>query len=226
MNLSLIPLMFLTAATPVHLEPASIPEWANRAYGEDLLFEIRREGRKIGTHRVEFNWEDGVFRVETRTRIKVKFLFFTAYRFEYTSSELWQDGLIDRVLAFTDENGKEREYSIDYEARRVTVQDGSNVVRYDMETTPYPTNHWHPQVLSTSRVVNTLSGNLNNVEISPVSWELVPAGEGERRAMRFDYNGDLNDVSAWYDEQGRWVGLRFKGSDGSEITYECIRCGA
>ena len=37
------------------------------------------------------------------------------------------------------------------------------------------------------------------------------------------YQGHLH-LDAWYDISGRWMGMRFKGRDGSTIEYRCRNC--
>jgi len=52
----------------------------------------------------------------------------------------------------------------------------------------------------------------------------VTTMEGPRQAHRYDVAGGVR-FTAWYDAQGRWVGLRFLGNDGSTIDYICRQCG-
>jgi hypothetical protein len=39
----------------------------------------------------------------------------------------------------------------------------------------------------------------------------------------YRYSGEL-ELDAWYSEAGRWLGMRFKGRDGSTIEYFCRNC--
>lgn len=204
----------------------SVPEWAVQSYGDDMLFTVKREGKPIGSHSVKFRQEGGAFVVDTETRLKVKFLFFTAYKFEYTAQEVWQNGEVRQVFADTNNNGEDLSYEMTFDAGQVTIKDGGVNNVFQLEPNTYPSNHWHPRVLGADVIINTLSGIPNQVEITPRDWELVQTGKGERRAQRYEYSGELANVSSWYDEAGRWVALEFKGDDGSTITYECVRCGA
>ena len=204
----------------------SVPEWALKSYGEDMLFTVKREGKRIGTHAVKFRQEGDAFVVETKTELKVKFLFFTAYRFEYTAREIWRDGKVKQVFADTNNNGEDFIYEMTFDEETVTIADGSANAVFELAPNTYPSNHWHPRVLDAKVIINTLSGSPNEVKITPNEWELVQTGEESRRAQRYEYSGELANVSSWYDEAGRWVALEFQGEDGSTITYECVRCGA
>jgi len=217
---------FLSASgLPGNIE-TSVPEWALTSYGEDMLFTVKRNGKPIGTHAVKFSRDGDAFVVDTKTKLKVKFLFFTAYKFEYTAQEIWRDGKVQQVFADTNNNGEDFIYEMTFDADKVTIADGSADAVFDLDPNTYPSNHWHPKVLSAQVIINTLSGVPNQVEITPTDWELVSTAQDERRAQRYEYSGELENVSSWYDEKGRWVALEFKGEDGSTISYECVRCGA
>jgi len=202
-----------------------VPEWAVQSYESDVLFTVKRKGKKIGTHTVKFRYENDDFIVDTETKLKVKFLFFTAYKFDYKAREIWREGRLSQVITSTKDGGDTVSYEMAFEQDKVIVDNGEAQEFFKAETSIYPTNHWHPKVLGTAAVMNTISGNKNAVEITAHDWEVVPAGDETRKAQRFTYEGELNNVAAWYDERGRWVGLEFKGKDGSIITYECVRCG-
>lgn len=205
---------------------ASLPAWAEQSYGEDMLFTVKREGKKIGTHAVSFSTEGDKLIVDTETNLKVKFLFFTAYKFKYTAREIWHDGQISEITADTNANGKKYSYDMKFDGTNVSVDDGMTDTTFKLETAAFPSNHWNPNVLQAPIIMNTLSGSPNTVEITPLNWEARPTADESRKAQRFEYSGELSDVVSWYDERGRWVGLEFKGEDGSTITYECVRCGA
>jgi hypothetical protein len=53
----------------------------------------------------------------------------------------------------------------------------------------------------------------------------VVTRSGALRARHYLYAGDLNG-EIWFDDQGRWVKLRFRADDGSIIDYVCRRCQA
>ncbi len=209
MFLKFLTLSMLSLPNTLHLEELSPTDWAQSTYGDQIEFDIRRNGKKVGEHIVTFEEQESVTSVESSTDLRVKFLFFTAYRFEYLSREEWAHSNLLSVESTTKDGGKKSSLSKEFgETEKL-----------------YSTNHWNPDVLNQNRVYNTITGKTNNIEILIGDWEMVPTGTGQRKALRHDYTGDLRDVSSWYDEQGRWVALRFIARDGSIISYECRRCG-
>ncbi len=89
----------------------------------------------------------------------------------------------------------------------------------------FPTNHWHAGVLAANRVLNTLTGRINQVTIEAAGPEAVEVAGGRLQATRYSYRGDL-ETTAWYDARKRWVKLRFQAKDGSTIDYLCLTCSA
>lgn len=201
------------ASTPV----VNIHEWAIENYGPKITFDIMRKGKNIGSHEVWFEDKDGLLHVDAKTKIRVKFLFFNAFKFDYHSTEIWDEGKLISMNSFTNDNGNESE---------VVLGSIENNKQTDYDAEIFTTNHWNPNVLGSTQVLNTITGKTNNVQIANVGWDMVPTVAGEIEATHHTYQGDLRDISSWYDEKWRWVGLSFKGRDGSVISYQCNQCGA
>lgn len=193
-------------------------------YGGGLLFEIQRNGSPVGEHRVDFSpgATPGTVAVAARSTIAVPFLGFTAYRFRYESHSLWRNGALERLDAETDDDGART---------RVTARRDGGLIRVDGAAGAYalpaplfPTDHWNASVLTAPAVLNTITGAANAVTITAEGREDRPTGTGPRPATRYRYAGELQ-AQVWYDDAGRWVGLRFSARDGSVIEYRCRRCG-
>lgn len=192
-------------------------------YGDRMEFEIRRNGEKIGTHSVRFATDAGGLRAEAASDLKVSFLGIAFYRMRYRSVSLWQDGRLRQLQARTEENGKVQEVSARDEAGGLVIEGEGNaaIAPGDLLTT----DHFHPGVIGTGAVLNTITGRLNRVQMTAEARETVETGDAALRpATRYAYRGEL-EATVWYDEAGRWVGLEFKGRDGSTIRYVCRRCG-
>lgn len=203
------PIAASEALEPVAKETMPIAAKMADLYGEDIEFDVYRKGKRIGTHTVDFDTEDDTHTITSGTKLKVKFLFFTAYKFSYTSSEMWNDDQLVKVESVTNDGGDIYETAWDPQAERHLL----------------PTNHWNPEILEKSQIYNTISGKLDEVTITPGDWYTIETNTGPRKAQRYEYSGDLENVSVWYDEQGRWVSMEFEGTDGSMIKYRCKMCG-
>ena len=191
-------------------------------YGEEIRFDVLREGDKVGAHVVRFSRDGNALLVHASFDIAMKFLGFTVYRYSYVSRSLWRGGRVIELEARVDDDGAEHwvRAGADGQALEVSGPDGAFVAPVDV----LPTDHWNATVLGRDLVLNTLTGNLNRVQIVNLGAAVVETSGGGRRARHFRYTGEL-EVDVWYDAEGRWVKLRFKAEDGSTIDYVCRVCG-
>ncbi|NVJ92658.1 MAG: hypothetical protein HWE34_13435 [Methylocystaceae bacterium] len=191
-------------------------------YGNKIEFDVIRNGKVVGQHITQFRQTDNVLRVTSKMNIDIFVLFLPVYAFDYRSTEKWvSDKLVSLDVKVDD--GPDH---IRFQAER--INDGLKVEQedrsYAIEGNILSTNHWNVDVLKDHRVLNTLTGNVNNIKITPRGKEKIKVSDGFINAQRYDYSGDLKDTSVWYDAQGRWVKLRFLARDGSTIDYQCRTC--
>lgn len=202
----------------------SADDWRDplRLYGRDIQFSVVRNGDPIGTHRVTFDRRDDVVVADSRLDIRVKVLMVTAYRFLYTSTDVWQDGCLVALNAMIDDNGKTKTIRAEKRDGGLTVvgPEGTQAGPSDL----FPTNHWNAGVIGSNRVIDTLKGTVANVRIADRGVETVIAGGRKQQARRFAYTGDV-ETEVWYDDAGRWLKMRFIAQDGSVVEYICERCG-
>ena len=194
-------------------------------YGDRLTFDVWRDGDRVGEHRVSFRRDGEDLLVETQFGIEISFLVFKAYSFDYSSSARWHDGRLKSLRAVTDDDGSRREIRVEADVAMQSLRLHDGTAWRDVPLGTFPTNHWHAGVLHGNRVINTLTGQVNEVEILRLGEEQVETANGEVSATRYAYSGDL-ETEVWYDERGRWVKMRFRAKDGSTIDYRCRTCGA
>jgi len=213
-------LVFLGAAA-AGAEP-SIARAPTNVYGERIAFDVMMKGETIGEHVVSFEPGANGLRVVARTEIAVDFLFFTAYEFTYRSRTLWRNGRIQSLSARTNDDGAVSTVT----ARRVDGalkidgQDGTVTAPPDL----LATDHWNPAAVEQGRLLNTITGRINEISVEDRGLETVETGSGPRRARRYAYRGEL-EADVWYDSAGRWVRLQFTRAGDRVITYVCRQCG-
>lgn len=190
-------------------------------YGDEIHFDVLRAGDRIGSHRVRFTGDPGALRVTSEFDVEVRFLFVTAYSFSYRSQAEWRDGRLDRLDARVDDDGARQTISAVRNDDVVVVRSGATVSRAPSPL--FPTNHWNYGVRSADRVLNTLTGKVNEVRLRPLGRETVTTERGPVPATRYAYTGEL-ETEVWYDDAGRWVKLRFDGEDGKPVEFVCRRC--
>ena len=191
-------------------------------YGNELRFQIRRNDAPVGSHVVQFNQGRDGLQVVAQSNIDISFLGFNAYSFAYRSESLWQNNQLAVLSVRVDDDGDQTEVVAKADDQGTLVvkgPDGERALPRDI----FPTDHWHCGVLDSNAVLNTITGKANTVDIRANETEMLRTTDGTLRATRFTYDGEL-ETTAWYDADGRWVGLAFDARDGSKITYRCMSC--
>ncbi|MSQ67265.1 MAG: hypothetical protein EXR83_03585 [Gammaproteobacteria bacterium] len=203
-----------TAALECPLGPGAAQTVAAR-YGGAVSFEVWRNERHVGHHRVTFAETDNFLRVSSQLDLRVKILSVEVYRYRYESTEYWCNNQLQRLVAQV--NDADNITQVRGEAHDGRLQVGQPPERTSAVLGTFATTHWHAGVLATTTVLNSLTGRFNQVRITPCTAR--PLGRHSPADTRcYDYTGDLQ-ARVWYGQDGRWQGLAFKGRDGSRIDY-------
>ena len=191
-------------------------------YGDKIVFDVIRNGKTVGEHKVTFVRTEEGLSVDSRLRIDIRFLGLTVYKYRYVSRSIWGGGRLLNLNAAVDDDGKRHNVTAKHFNGRLHIT-GPAGLKFASPNT-LPTNHWNVSVLRSDHVINTITGKLNRVRIERVGEDTVTTNAGPRYATHYRYTGDL-DADVWYDQMGRWVKLRFGVKDGSIVEYMCKRCG-
>lgn len=190
-------------------------------YGHKIVFDVERKGAVIGRHTVHFERTDAGLTSRSEVEMAVNLLFFRAFHYRYRADAHWRGGTLHFLAVDIDDNGRRSQLRARGEGDRLVISAGAGA--FDAEPGLYPTEHWDAGILSRERLLNTLTGKINRVDIQRAGHEFVETERGPIAATRYHYTGDFA-AEVWYDDAGRWVKLRFKGRDGSTITYRCRLC--
>jgi hypothetical protein len=133
-------------------------------YGNEIHFDVYREGDKVGFHSVGFETDGRNLFVRSSFRVEIDVLFFTAYRYLYQSEAKWVEGKLETLKASVDDDGSAFSLSAVRQGKRmnITSTDGG----FSADAPLIPTNHWNANVLGQTRVLNTLTGEVNDVRPS------------------------------------------------------------
>lgn len=207
----------LLISQPAYSEPASFDEYDNK-----IGFDVVRDGELVGHHMTMFSHEESEMIVDSQMNMKITFLTIPIYSFNYRSIEKWSDGVLTYLDVAVKDGPDQIKISSLQNSEGLTIKAPSGT--YRVNNPIISTNHWNADVVKKSRVLNTLTGNINQVKISNKGEERIPVKGGSVLANRYDYSGELMDTSVWYDAKGRWSKLEFKARDGSTVEYICNTC--
>ena len=190
-------------------------------YASPVSYRIMRKGKRIGTHNIQVEKSTinsaELIAVSVKSRIRVTMLKVPVFTFNYQATEIWEDGTLQKVEAVTTENSKKTAVSAVREGVEFVLQ--KNDKSETVSGLDYSSNHWNPAVLRSTSLFNTLTGKKNSVELEKLGVSQLDLPVGSIEATHFRYSGDLQ-AEVWYDNNGRWLQLRFEGNDGSVIFYQ------
>ncbi len=213
----------LLAATATSLAATSLAAPAARALlpvarGNYLRFRILREGRQIGTHDLSFAPEPHRLVVRIAIRIHLALGPLPLFRYRHDGVESWLD---ERFVGFhsrTEDNGRRLHTWVRRTGEGLVVQ-GSTQPRYIAPADALPTTYWNSAFLD-GPMIDSQSGRLLHPHVHYAGTDEIWVAKGLRvAAEHYRLTGDLR-LGIWYDPDRIWIGLAFKGSDGSRITYE------
>jgi hypothetical protein len=204
-----IMLLFAIFTSPLAAE-SGIAEWH---------FSVLLDGKAIGTHRYSVTTSNGLIEVQSQAEMRVRFMFFDAYRYQHQATELWQHGCLLSIDAETDDNNK----PLLVQGRR---DEGLfRIAASAVETTELPAcvksfAYWDLAILQTDKLLNAQTGELTAVTVIPGSQEVITAAGQQWQAQHYTLTGEKLHIELWYGPQGEWLRLRSRLASGRELDYQ------
>ncbi len=183
-------------------------------------FDVLLDGKEIGYHEFQVR-DDGREQIlETEASFDVKFLFINAFRYRHRNTETWSDGCLSQIDATTDSNGK----LLTVNGRRA---DGRFAVRWTDGESTLPVcvqsfAYWNPGILNATSLLNTQTGEYEDVSIRFESRDAVRVDDRLVDALRYRLSTKGGDITLWYsdDDQPLWLALEAPAKGGRTIRYE------
>ncbi len=209
----------LLAVTPASAAQAGAQVLAAR-YGDTAHYAITRKGKRIGTHTLDFARTNDLLEVNVTSKIRVTVLKIPVFSFDYRATEKWQGDELISVIATTTENSTTTRVQLQSTADRsvVTLPDGRTTT---VPRVRHASNHWYAGVINATTLFNTINGKTSRITVAPVADEYLTIGPETVKTNRYRYSGNIN-ADIWFDTNGRWIKLAFKGEDGSNIEYRLL----
>lgn len=184
-----------------------------------LNFDVFLDDRPIGHHRFELAPAGEGTRIVARADFAVKLLRITAFEYQHRNTELWRDGCLRSIDAYTDSNGKKS--AVNGRDRGAaffvaTVQ-GERPLGDCVASFAY----WDKQVLLRSqRLLNSQTGEYLPVRIAPLGSDRIRIGQRDIAVQRYALKAQGIDITLAYSvDGGEWVALDSKMDGGRTLRY-------
>ena len=177
-------------------------------------FEIFRNNKKIGFHKVSFqNIEDKIV-VNTEIEMIVKFAKIPIFKYFHNSKEIWINNQFSEATTSTKKNSREFEFRAKREGTQIKIKsrgkeffvDGNNLI----------TSYWHKNWLKKKVLIDSQHGKKRLINVEKKEIEEIKVLDRTILAQRFKVtgtqdkpNGKKIDYDIWYDKSDRWVKIKF-----------------
>ena len=195
-------------------------------YQADWRFEVLLNDKPIGFHSFSLNGDRERQTLTTEAQFDVKFLFINAFRYRHDNTEIWGNGCLESINASTDSNG-------DFlSVRGQRLEDSFRLEGQPAEPLPgeciQTFAYWNPDILDSSRLLNSQTGELEDVTVTRESLDSVDINGETVEAIRYRLLAKSGAITLWYsnDESRRWLALEAPAKGGRTLRYIPVRIPA
>ena len=188
---------------------------------QEWRFKVFLDNKEIGYHTVSINPEKTRATVQIEANFDVKFLFFTAYRYQHSNLETWENNCLRTIESHTNDNGDT--FSVTGHSRNqrlaLNTPDGQQSLQGCVRTFAY----WDPRLLQAHRLLNAQTGEYLDVATDFVgNKELMINGESIV-AKRYRLEAKDFVIDLWYSQSMQWIALKTTTESGNQLRYQLER---
>jgi hypothetical protein len=194
---------------------------ANGSPGQQWKFDVALDGKPIGSHTFELQYDGSNQVLTTEASFDVKFLFVTAFRYRHQNTEIWNDGCLASIDASTDSNGKQFDV-------RGELADGNFDLASEAGSTTLPRcvqtfAYWNPAILASQKLLNSQTGEYEDVRVTLEGREQLPVAGAPVDALRYRLSARAGDITLWYSSaDNTWIGLEAPAKGGRKLRYQAV----
>lgn len=180
------------------------------------VFDITRDGNKIGTDTIEITKTGDTTTVHSTTHIEVTVAFIKAYSFDHVATEKWSKGHFVSYKATTDDNGKKYDVLAKVVGQKVDLTVNGETT--ELPQIVIPASLWNTGFTTSTQLIDTDKGKVMTVSVEDVGDESIEVAGTQIQAHHYKIGGDfVRDV--WLQD-GVPVRISLHGSDHSLIVSD------
>ena len=171
----------------------------------------------IGYHQVNVNREQNRKNVYTQANFDVKILFIPVYSYDHETQERWVDNCLVDINSTTDDNGEDYFINSKQSEQNLTLetQDGMTSLEGCVRTFAY----WDVDLLKSDRLLNTQTGEYEDVEITDMGTGVLTFDGNEVEARQFRLVAKDMAIDLWYTKDMHWLALESVTDSGAVLRY-------
>lgn len=180
------------------------------------VFDILRDGNKIGTDVLEIEKDGDKTVAKISTHISVTAAFLELYHFDHSAVETWNAGRFVSYKAHTNDNGTKYVVS-------AVASDGKTDLTVNGEETKIaqvvlPASLWNADFINSTQLIDADKGKVLSIQVSDLGDDVIEVNGAETHAHHYKITGDFpREVWLVNDEPVR---IKLWGSDHSLIVSD------
>lgn len=187
------------------------------AHAQQWQFQVFLDDSPIGHHHFTLQEQGGERELKTQARFDVKVLFINAYRYVHEATERWSGSCLTALNARTDDNGKA--LTVNATRQEGVLQVQGTGARAAHEGCVMSFAYWNPALLKQTRLLNSQTGQYENVTITPLGDEVIEVRGAPVTARRYRIMGSKHPIDLWYGPGERWLALQSTLDGGRKLRY-------
>ena len=183
----------------------SLVNSAAAAAPTDVRFNVYRKGSPIGTHVIRFSQTGGTLMVASQVDLRVKVAFITAYRYQQTGNDDWENEVLVRTRIQTNDDGKDTLVEAEARDGQLAVEGPAGSYTTQLGTMT-EISFWNEAITHSSALVDSQTAELIKIRVEPGTRERIVVRGQSIEARRFSMAGTKGrSGSVWYDDAGSLV---------------------
>lgn len=189
------------------------------ARAESWNFEVRLDGKPIGTHRFTVDGPAEAREVTSNAAFDVRLLGINVFRYRHEARERWRGDCLQEIRSRTDDDGK----PVEVDRRLASAMPGEPACLMSYA-------YWNPALIRQQRLLNPQTGEVDEVHIERLPDAAIPAGGRDVDASRWRITSTAPSsgksaparqvLTLWRDRtDGRWLGLDAQVKGDRVLTY-------
>lgn len=192
------------------------PAW--EAPLDAMVFDVLRDGDKVGEHRVAFERRADTLKVSVQTDMAVSFAFFTLFRYQHQRVEHWRGQELESLAGMTSKGGEQ--YEVSFVRKEGFFSRTVNGSEQEFKERLAVDSLWSKDRLAAGKLFSADNGESYRVRSDLLGWETIEARGGRVEAEHVKLSGEL-ERDLWYDPSGELLKVRYETAEGE--TFEYVR---
>ena len=184
-------------------------------------FEVRLDGKPIGSHRFTLSQQGEERTLVTQADFRVSFLGIVVYRYHHENTERWRGECLISMDAHTMDDGKPSRVLARSEAAGLQIDVNGKLATPPTQACLMSFAYWNPALLTQApaRLLNSQNGRIESVQISRLADSRIEVRGAQQTAQRWRITGVDAPIELWYSPQGDWLALESQVRGGRVLQY-------